>query len=260
MPSKRISFLSGDSLKLAGVLETPADEPLASAVFAHCFTCSKDLKATVRVSRQLASLGFLTLRFDFRGVGDSQGQFKDSNFQTNVADLCSAIDWLAETHQPPRLLIGHSLGGAAAMAVAARAGSIESGPLSQLAALVTLASPSDTSHLADFLLSQNPAIEAAGVGDVSIGGKAWPISMQLIESLRHSDLETQLSQIRMPHLILHAPEDATVAYHHAQRLLQRSGGLTSLISLDGSDHLLVKQKQDVTFVADMITTWAKRYI
>ncbi|MDA8563389.1 alpha/beta fold hydrolase [Mariniblastus sp.] len=260
MPSKRISFQSSDGLELAGVIEMPEQEPLASAIFAHCFTCSKDLKATVRVSRQLASLGFLTLRFDFRGVGDSQGQFEHSNFQTNVADLCSAIDWLAETHQPPKVMIGHSLGGAAAMSVAARAGVAKSGPLSQLAALVTLAAPSDTSHLAEFLLSQNPDIQATGVGDVSIGGKAWPISMQLIESLKHSDLEHEIQQIRMPHLILHSPDDATVAYRHAQTLLQRSGGLTSLISLDDSDHLLVKQKQDVAFVANMITTWAKRYV
>ena len=260
MPSKRISFQSSDGLELAGVIEMPEQEPLASAIFAHCFTCSKDLKATVRVSRQLASLGFLTLRFDFRGVGDSQGQFEHSNFQTNVADLCSAIDWLAETHQPPKVMIGHSLGGAAAMAVAARAGVAESGPLSQLTALVTLAAPSDTSHLAEFLLSQNPDIQSTGVGDVSIGGKAWPISMQLIESLKHSDLEHEIQQIRMPHLILHSPDDATVAYRHAQTLLQRSGGLTSLISLDDSDHLLVKQKQDVAFVANVITTWAKRYV
>jgi putative redox protein len=260
MPSERISFFSSDGIKLAGVLEKPDQTPLASAVFAHCFTCSKDLKATVRVSRQLASLGFLVLRFDFRGIGDSLGQFEDSNFQTNVVDLRSAIDWLAETHQPPRVIIGHSLGGAAAMSVAARAASAESGPLAQLAALVTLAAPSNTSHLANFLSSQNADIEATGVGDVSIGGKAWPISTQLIDSLRHSDLETQLAQIRLPHLILHSPEDATVAYHHAQTLLQQSGGLTSLISLDGSDHLLVKQKQDVAYVAKMIATWASRYV
>ena len=260
MPSKRISFPSNDGMKLAGVVEMPDQEPLASVVFAHCFTCSKDLKATVRVSRQLASLGFLTLRFDFRGVGDSEGRFEDSNFQTNIADLCSAIDWLAETHQPPQVLIGHSLGGAASMSVAARAGAIESGPLSQLATLVTLAAPSNTSHLADFLSAQNPNIQAIGVGDVSIGGKAWPISTQLIDSLRKSDLESDIQHIRMPHLILHSPEDATVAYRHAQTLLQQSGGLTSLVSLDGSDHLLVKQKGDVAFVANVIATWATRYI
>ena len=260
MPSERISFLSSDGLNLAGVVEIPDDRPLASVVFAHCFTCSKDLKATVRVSRQLARLGFLTLRFDFRGVGNSEGKFEDSNFQTNIDDLCSAIDWLAQTHQAPRVLIGHSLGGAAAMSVAARAASAGSGPLSELAALVTLAAPSDTSHLAKFLLSQNADIEATGQGDVSIGGKAWPITMQLVNSLLSSNVETEIPQIRIPHLILHSPEDATVAWRHAQTLLQQSGGLTSLISLDGSDHLLVKQKEDVAFVAEMIATWAKRYV
>jgi len=260
MPSERISFLSSDGLKLAGVAEIPDDKPLAAAVFAHCFTCSKDLKATVRVSRQLARLGFLTLRFDFRGVGNSEGKFEDSNFQTNIADLCSAIDWLAQTHQAPQVLIGHSLGGAAAMSVAARAASSDSGPLSELAALVTLAAPSDTSHLAAFLLSQNADIEATGQGNVSIGGKAWPITMQLVDSLRQSNIETEIQQIRVPHLVLHSPEDATVAWKHAQTLLQQSGGVTSLISLDGSDHLLVKQKKDVAFVADVIATWAKRYV
>lgn len=260
MPSKRISFPNHDGLTLAGVLEIPENDPLASAVFAHCFTCSKDLKAIVRVSRQLADLGILTLRFDFRGIGDSQGQFADSNFETNVGDLIAAIEWLAETNQSPGLLIGHSLGGAAAMAVAAQAASTESGRLANLAALVTLAAPSCTAHLAEFLLSQNGEIDATGQGEVVIGGRAWPITTQLIESLRQRDLETEIRQIRMPHLILHSPEDKTVAWRNSQTLLQQSGGLTSLISLDGADHLLVNQKQDVTFVAQIIATWARRYV
>ena len=260
MPSNRVSFPNNDGQLLAGVIEFPDSEPVAFAVFAHCFTCSKDLKAIVRVSRLLASLGIATLRFDFRGIGNSQGQFAESNFETNVADLMSAINWLAESHAAARLLIGHSLGGAAAMSVAALAAPTESGPLSQLSALATLASPSCTAHLAEFLLSQNTDIELTGQGDVVIGGRSWPITMQLIKSLRQRDLENEIRQIRMPHLILHSPEDKTVAWRHSQTLLQQSGGLSSLISLDGSDHLLIKQKQDVTFVAQMIATWAKRYV
>ncbi len=246
-------------MTLAGVLEIPKTGSVASAVFAHCFTCSKDLKAIVRVSRQLADLRILTLRFDFRGIGHSQGEFADSNFETNVSDLNAAIEWLAESHRPPGLLIGHSLGGAAAMSVAAQAAA-ESGPLAELAALATLAAPSCTAHLAEFLLSQNSRIAATGQGEVVIGGRAWPITMQLIESLRQRDLAAEIQKIRVPHLILHSPEDKTVAFQHAHTLLQQSGGLTSLVSLDGADHLLVNQKHDVTFVAQMIAAWANRYI
>ncbi len=259
MPSKRISFPGAEGIALAGVVELPDDETVASAVFAHCFTCSKDLKATVRISRQLAKLGILTLRFDFRGIGNSQGRFEDSNFETNVADLTAAIAWFAENYQSPKLLIGHSLGGAAAMAVAGKSSAMQSGPLSNLKALVTLAAPSCTAHLAEYLLSQNHEIESTGQGEVVIGGQAWPITMQLVESLRNRDLASEIQQIRMPHLILHSPEDKTVAWPHAQTLLQQSGGVTSLITLDGADHLLVNQKHDVTFVAQIIRTWANRY-
>ena len=260
MPSNRVSFSNADGQLLAGVIEAPDSAPVASAVFAHCFTCSKDLKAIVRVSRLLASFGILTLRFDFRGIGNSQGQFAASNFETNIADLTSAIEWLAESHPAARLLIGHSLGGAAAMSVAASAASTKSGPLSQLSALATLAAPSCTAHLAEFLLSQNAEIELTGQGEVVIGGRSWLITMQLIESLRQRDLENEIRQIRTPHLILHSPEDKTVAWRHSQTLLQQSGGLASLISLDGADHLLIKQKQDVSFVAQMIATWSQRYV
>ena len=259
MPSQRVSWTNPAGVTLAGVLELPDEAPIGHAVFAHCFTCSKDLKAIVRVSRHLASLGFAVLRFDFTGIGNSGGRFEQSNFETNVVDLKSAIDWLAQHHAPPGLIIGHSLGGAAAMALAAEFSQATDGPLKEITCLATLAAPSDTVHLGNFLLSQSDSITSAGQGQINIGGREWTITQQLIDSLRGRDLPAEIATIRLPHLILHSPDDQTVKWQHAMTLLD-SGPLKSLVTLDGADHLLIKQRQDVTFVAEQIAVWAKRYL
>ena len=250
MPSQRVTFENDFGIKLAGIIDAEA-QPIAYAVFAHCFTCTKDLKAIVKISRQLAKRSIAVLRFDFSGLGNSGGRFEESNFETNLADLRAAIKWLSETYQAPQLLIGHSLGGAAAMASVSGFPSVK--------ALATLAAPSCTAHLADFLSSQNPAIEATGSGGVTIGGKEHTITTQLLASLRGFDLETQVRAIQAPHLILHSPADQTVKYDCAQDLFEWTSGTKTLLGLPGSDHLLLNQREDANWVADCIAVWAGRF-
>ena len=252
MPSKRVFFENAAGIRLAGIVDFPVDKPTAFALFSHCFTCTKDLKAIVKISRCLAREGIAVLRFDFTGLGDSRGDFSTTNFETNLADIQAAVNWLANEHEPPKLLIGHSLGGAAMMASASN---IESA-----LGLVTLAAPSCTKHLAKFLSQANPDIEQKGEGQVSIGGKTYTVRSQLIESLRQRDLDDSIKSIRLPHLILHSPIDETLAFDHAKKIFQLTGGARSFVTLDGSDHLLVNRAGDVEFVANLITVWSYRFL
>lgn len=252
MPSQRVTFNNESGVRLAGIIDSPETAPNAYAVFAHCFTCSKDLKAIVKISRQLAKRDIAVLRFDFSGIGNSGGKFSESNFESNLTDLTSAVQWLSENHAPPKLVIGHSLGGAAAMATASKLKSVQ--------CLATLASPSCTKHLAEFLSSQNADIEKLGQGPVSIGGRDHIISTQMLDSFRNFDLESSIREIELPHLILHSPTDKTVKYSHAENLFQWSRGPNTLLTLPGSDHLLLNQKQDASWVADCIATWAGRFL
>ncbi|MEM7454598.1 MAG: alpha/beta hydrolase [Planctomycetota bacterium] len=250
MPSKRVSFENGSGIRLAGIIDWPDESPREFAVFSHCFTCTKDLKAIVRISRGLARRGIAVLRFDFTGLGESGGNFSDTNFDSNILDLRSAVDFLASGHRAPSLFIGHSLGGAAMMRSITEFDSV--------AALVTIASPSSTHHLADYLSRTNPDIEGAGQGEVTIGGRTYTLKKQLIENLRAHNLEESIARIHVPHMIIHPPEDDTLPYWHAEKLFELTGGVKSMLTLDGSDHLLVDQPVDVEYVATMIDTWFSR--
>ena len=189
MPSQRVYFSNPRGQRLAGIIDLPGEQPSGIALFSHCFTCTKDLKAIVRVSRGLSRHGIAVLRFDFRGLGDSHGVFAESNFETNLEDIQSAVQWLGENYSPPQLLIGHSLGGAAMMASVAAIPSAKS--------LVTLAAPSDTKHLAEFLAKSNPQIEATGSGEVVIGGRSHQITTQLLASLRQQEMQV-ISVTQLP--------------------------------------------------------------
>lgn len=258
MPSSRINFMSATEKQLAGIMEIPSpattgkQHPDAFALFAHCFTCTKDLKAIVRISRALAKRNIAVLRFDFAGLGDSQGNFADTNIESNLSDIQSASQWLGEHYQAPSLLIGHSLGGAAMMA------SAESIPSCR--ALATLASPSCTRHLAEFLGSQNPEINSTGSGTVTIGGRTHIIKKQMIDSLRNFDLKERIQRIKVPHLILHSPADETLDFQHAVEIFENTAGAKSLITLVDSDHLFVNRPNDTTYVADLIATWGSRFL
>lgn len=252
MPTFRVNFENASGIRLAGIMDVPEGPPKSFALFSHCFTCTKDLKAIVRVSRGLARHQIGVLRFDFTGLGDSQGDFSDSNVESNLADIQAAVRWLASEHQPPQLLVGHSLGGAAMMA------SVNDIPSAQ--AIATIAAPSCTQHLAEFLLRQNPEIESTGEGSVTIGGRTHVIRNQMLESLRRFDLQRLIQQITLPHMILHSPADETLDFWHAEEIFANTGGAKSLITLVDSDHLLVNRPEDVGYVADLIATWSRRFL
>ena len=252
MPTRRATIETSAGVTLAAIIDSPSSAPLTTAVLAHCFTCTKDLKAIVKISRRLAENGIALVRFDFRGLGGSSGVFAESNFETNLEDLQSACRWTADKVGEPKLLIGHSLGGAAVMASAMHIPSVQ--------AIATLAAPSCTAHLADFLSQSNPHIDQEGQGDVVIGGITHTISRQMLESMRQFDLRAEIESVDKPHLILHSPSDATVKFEHAYRLLEWSNGSPSLVTLNDSDHLLLSRRQDVNDVADLISVWARHWI
>ena len=249
--STRVRFANGRGQQLAGILELPP-HPRGFALFSHCFTCTKDLKAIVRISRRLADHGLGVLRFDFTGLGESEGDFSATNFATNRQDIAAAAEFLRASHQPPQLLIGHSLGGAAALASAPSLPSVQ--------AIATIAAPSDTVHLAELLARMNPAIDSDGEGLVTIGGLAHRITRQMLEMLRQTDFAERLGAVRVPLIVFHSPTDETLAWEHAERIFHGVRGPRTLVTLDGADHLLVAHPGDVQFVADLIHVWSRRYL
>lgn len=251
MPVKRVQFDShttGEApVTLAGIFDLPDDPPRATAVFAHCFTCTKDIKAIARISRMLAGFGIAVLRFDFRGLGGSKGTFADSNFLTNQDDIRAAVNFLGSEIAPPQLLLGHSLGGAAMMAIAPEFESARG--------LVTLASPSDTTHLVQTLLRLNPAIGTEGQGDVVIGGMTHHVKQQMLDVLQQFDLPSRIKQLSLPHLMFHSKVDQTVALSHAHNLLEWTGGPKLLVTPGDSDHLFVDNPGDVKMIAEFVNVW-----
>ncbi|WP_146414381.1 alpha/beta hydrolase family protein [Crateriforma conspicua] len=262
--SFRVRFDGGAGFPLAGIVDRDDSHPDAPVVlFNHCFTCNKDLKAIVRISRRLADAGLTVLRYDMTGLGGSEGDFAQTNFTTNLADLHAAARFAADQLGPVRTMVGHSFGGAASMMAAGRR--TDDGPLAELACLVTLAAPSDTRHLADLLVHMDGRIESEGRGEVTIGGFRYAIDRQMVEDFRTHDLTAAIASIDLPTMILHSPVDETVGYDQAIRIQtlinQRPGAdaLASLVTLAGADHLLVRQSKDLTFVADMIAALVHRY-
>lgn len=250
--TEKVFFENASGTRLCGIIERPSTDIQATALFTHCFTCTKDLKAIVRISRRLAEHGIAVLRFDFTGLGESGGHFSDSNFDTSCQDVLAAEKFLTGKIQPPQLLVGHSFGGAALISTAEQ---IESAR-----ALVTIASPSSTQHLADFLSRSNPDILSAGEGTVEIGGRSYLLKKQLIENLREQDLPAKLRQLHISHLIFHPLEDDTLPYWHAEKMFELARGAKSMITLDHSDHLLVTRRDDCDFVANTIAGWFYRSI
>ena len=251
--SQRVKFPNANGQILAGILELPVSQPpRAFCVFSHCFTCTKDLKAIVRISRRLAEHGWGVLRFDFTGLGESTGDFSHTTFQDNVTDLLAAVDFLVENHEAPRFLIGHSLGGAASIVAAPRVPSVS--------AIVNIASPANTQHLAGFLSRENPDIEALGAGKVVIGGRPHLIRQPMLQALRDHDHGKQLRALTLPLLVMFSPADETLPFVQGMEMFRLAGGPVSFVTIDGADHLLVNQAADVQFVADMINVWVSRFI
>jgi len=256
MPTtERLRFPGATGANLAGRLERPDGSPRAYALFAHCFTCGKDAKAAVRISRALAERGIAVLRFDFTGLGESEGDFAGTGFSSNLEDLVAAADFLRSHYQAPQLLVGHSLGGAAALAAAAR--------IPESRAVSTIGAPADTRHLRETLLAraphlaEEPETEAA---EVSLGGRRFRIGRGLLADLEEGRVEPAVAALGRALLLFHSPVDEIVGIEHARRLFEAAAHPKSFISLDGADHLLLADQQDSRFVAELLAAWSGRYL
>jgi uncharacterized OsmC-like protein/fermentation-respiration switch protein FrsA (DUF1100 family) len=251
VPSERFQFPGADGSQLAAALELPEAKPLAFALFAHCFTCGKDLLAAKRIAVALAAKGIAVLRFDFTGLGSSEGDFANSTFSSNVADLVRAADHLRETRQAPAILIGHSLGGAAVLAAAAQ--------IPEARAVVTVAAPSDPAHVTHLFADRIDDIRKQGNVEVSLAGRPFHISREFLDDIAEHNLMAHVGKLHKALLIMHSPTDDTVGIDNATRIFVAAKHPKSFVSLAGADHLL-SDRRDGMYVADVIAAWAERYI
>ena len=246
----KLEFTGSQETSLAGLLEIPDAEPIAYALFAHCFTCSKDIVAASRISRSLVARGFAVMRFDFTGLGGSDGDFANTNFSSNVQDLVLAANFLRENYRAPRLLIGHSLGGTAILKAAHF--------IPESSGVVTIGSPADAEHVAKQFVCDLDEIEQHGEADVSLAGRTFKIKKQFVEDIRENS-DTRVDQLRKALLVLHSPIDTTVSVQQAEKIFVAAKHPKSFVSLDNADHLLTK-KSDAEYVANAIAGWASRYV
>ncbi len=251
MNSEHLRFPGSRGQSLAARLDSPAGTPVAYALFAHCFTCSKDLKAAGWISSALTERGIAVLRFDFTGTGESEGDFADTDFSSNVEDLVAAADFLRRERAAPVLLIGHSLGGCAVLAAAER--------IPEARAISTIAAPSDTEHLKQALVRLAPELEARGEVEVHLGGRPFRVRRELLDDLAEDHLRGVLERLHRALLIFHSPVDATVGIDHARRLFEMAKHPKSFISLDTANHLL-SDERDARYVGDVLAVWAERYL
>ncbi len=246
-----MTFPGSSGEQLAGRLDLPAGPPRAVALFAHCFTCSKDLKAASRIAAGLTDLGYALLRFDFTGLGASDGEFANTNFSSNVDDLVAAADWLREHHAAPQLLVGHSLGGAAVVSAATR--------VPEVRAVATLGAPSDTAHVTKTFGGSLGRIAESGEAEVELAGRRFTIRQQFVDDLLAGNVTDDARDLDAALLVLHSPVDNTVGIEHAAALYQAARHPKSFVTLDGADHLLA-DPADAEYAAAMIGTWAGRYL
>lgn len=249
--SEKLSFPSADGTMLAGRLELPAGPPRAYALFAHCFTCTKDIFAASRIAASLAEAGIAVLRFDFTGLGHSEGEFANTNFSSNVADLLAAVAFLRTEREAPKILIGHSLGGAAILAAAPE--------VPEAVAVATVGAPADPAHVSHLFQAARPEIEAQGEAEVQLAGRPFRIKKQFLEDIESQKLEAAVGGLRKALLVFHAPRDETVGIENAGRIFAAARHPKSFISLDDADHLL-SRKADARYVAEVLTAWVGRYL
>lgn len=246
---QKVEF-SSKGLRLSGALETPESAIRCYALFAHCFTCGKDVAAASRISRALTRAGIAVLRFDFTGLGSSDGDFANTNFSSNLQDLLSASDFLRDNYQAPALLIGHSLGGAAVLAMAA--------DVPEVKAVVTIGAPHRAEHVTRNFSASLAQIANAGEAQVDLGGRKFSITKQFLDDLEHHEY-ADLGKLRKALLIMHAPLDATVSITEAEKIYIEAKHPKSFISLDDADHLL-SRKEDAEYAASNIAAWVDRYL
>lgn len=251
MPAEKITFPGAGGEALAARLDLPAGPPRAFALFAHCFTCTKDVLAAARIAEGLAARGIATLRFDFTGLGHSEGDFANTGFSSNVGDLVAAADHMRATLSAPALLVGHSLGGAAVLAAAAR--------IPEAVAVVTIGAPAEPNHVTKLLDAVRPEIENRGEAEVAIGGYRFRIRKSFLDDIAEHRLEEAIGGLDRALLVCHAPRDETVGIENASQIFLAARHPKSFLSLDDADHLL-RRRADALYVAEVIAAWAGRFL
>lgn len=252
MPVQTLEFPNDHGDQLAGRLSLPPDgRPVAYALFAHCFTCNRNLNAVRRISQEMSDHGIAVLQFDFTGLGDSEGDFSDTGFASNVDDLVAAARYLASHHEAPRVLIGHSLGGAAVLKAA--------GSIPSCKAVVTIGAPADPKHVAHLIGDAREAIEQTGQATVTLAGRSFLIKKQFLEDLEETRMEETIRGLRRALLVCHSPIDQTVGIENAARIFQAAMHPKSFLSLDKADHLL-SSEADAFYVGRAAAAWATRYL
>ncbi len=249
--SRKVTFPSATGDELAARFDRPTGQARAIALFAHCFTCSKDIYAASRIAGALAARGIGVLRFDFTGLGSSEGEFANTNFSSNIDDLVAAAEYLRDNFEAPRILIGHSLGGAAVLAAAPRIESIR--------AVATIGAPSDPGHVSHLFTDHIPEIEARGEAEVCLAGRPFTIKKQFIEDIGEHNLEAVIAKMKIPLLVCHSPVDETVGIDNAAQIYGAAKHPKSFLSLDDADHLL-SRKADAVYIAEVLAAWAGRYV
>lgn len=251
MPIQKVEFPGHDGNMLAARLDLPVGPPRACALFAHCFTCSKDIAAARAISQTLAGLGIAVLRFDFTGLGHSQGEFANSNFSSNIEDLVAAAELMRARFHGPAILVGHSLGGAAVIAAARR--------IPESKAVVVIGAPSDPEHVLGAMGSSVDEITKEGRAVIQLAGRPFTITRQFVEDVSAHNLEAALRSLDRALLVMHAPRDAIVGIENASEIFTAARHPKSFVSLDDADHLLTRH-EDAEWAAHVIATWAGRYL
>lgn len=249
MPERRkFEFKGSTGANLAALLELPDQAPNATALFSHCFTCGKDIAAASRISRALVKRGYAVMRFDFTGLGNSDGDFANTNFSSNVSDLVAAADNLRSQNMAPELLIGHSLGGTAVLNAAHE--------IPECKGIVTIGSPADAQHVSKQFACDIDTIEKNGEAEVDLAGRKFVIKKQFLDDISKSSID-HITKLKAALLVMHSPVDTTVSIKQAERIYTAARHPKSFISLDDADHLLTRAS-DSEYVADMVSAWATR--
>ncbi len=252
MRFKKITFQNTEGHDLSGRIDFPlVGKPKAFVLFAHCFTCSKNLKSVDHISQAFTQIGMAVLRFDFTGLGQSKGDFADTNFTSNLSDLKEAYDFLEKDYEAPQIIVGHSLGGAAVLHV--------SGQLPAVKAVATVGAPSTPTHVSHLLESGKNELEEKGEAEINIGGRPFKMKKQFLDDLAENEKKGIIKNLKKALLVLHSPQDSTVGIESAQEIFLEAMHPKSFISLDGADHLLLKE-DDARYVGTVIAGWASRYI
>ncbi len=251
MPGMSVNIENTSGHTLTGILDRPTGPHRATALFAHCFTCSKDLKAVTRIARALNDAGIAVLRFDFTGLGESGGEFSDSSFSTNISDVVDAANWLGRELGGPDILIGQSLGGTAMLAAARE--------ITSARAVATIGSPAMPAHLRHLLGDSEATIRDTGEAEVRLGGRPFVLRRQFVEDLDTHDMPSEIAGLRKALMVMHAPLDDVVEVENASEIFTTAKHPKSFVSLDSADHLLTRES-DATYVGEVLAAWAARYL